>query len=455
MFDGYEWPSFVAWGLFFAGVVATTWAGPRLGAKRISLQTVAAPFIAAALVPLLAQPHLTWLGAFTGGTLIAAGLVTAWGSEINERVLLPRQMHCLYTQPIAITALSRSRHRRHIGRVLVALGIALAGGSASYVAIFILFFLADGFSAVREELRLRASGEHTRMVQLFWDSSTTLYFLMIVLIAGSTGGVLDGSLTWVEPGSTIQDSAPLLQALLATTIAVAAIGATATGIALQIRSAGFGGEIALAVVPRRRLLAALPLVSLAALLTVVLLGRWSTLHNEFWGLLPSISVQLSILATVYVLWVTFKSVSSLTRNEPLVAFVGTSVLVADWPEQVRMYGWNAGRGRQLPQLAARDGALAPWGHAPVGRIALRRARLRVDLQRTHAAGDRRARSSCGESAAATDSPPRHSVGLGQGGLLRRPGYRPESPLISPGGAARLQGIPRSARSDAGHCVPRN
>ncbi|MXZ47563.1 MAG: hypothetical protein F4Z08_11395 [Chloroflexi bacterium] len=348
MFDGYEWSSFVAWGLFLVGAVATIWAEPRLGAKRFSLQTVAAPFIAAALVPLLAQPHLTWLGAFTGGTVIAAGLVTAWGPEVNERVLLRRQKHHLYTQPMAISALSRSRHRKHVGRVLVALGIALTGGSASYAAIFIAFFLADGFSAVRAERRLRASGEHTRMVQLLWDSSTTLYLLTIVLIAGSTGAVLDGSLTWVEPGSTIQDSAPLLQALLATTIAVAAIGATATGIALQIRSAGFGGEIALAVVPRRRLLAAFPLVSLAALLTVVLLGRWSTLHNEFWGLLPSISVQLSILATVYVLWVTFKSVSSLTRNEPLVAFVGTSVLVADWPEQVRMYGWNAGRGRQLP-----------------------------------------------------------------------------------------------------------
>ena len=80
----------------------------------------------------------------------------------------------------------------------------------------------------------------------------------------------------------------------------------------------------------------------------MLLGRWSTLHNELWALLPSISVQLSILATIYVLWVTFKSVSSLTQDEPLVDFVGASVLAADWPDQVRMYGWNAGSGRQLP-----------------------------------------------------------------------------------------------------------
>ena len=45
---------------------------------------------------------------------------------------------------------------------------------------------------------------------------------------------------------------------------------------------------------------------------------------------------------------TFKSVSSLTRDEPLVNFVAASVLAADWPHQMRMYGWNAGNGRQLP-----------------------------------------------------------------------------------------------------------
>ena len=193
----------------------------------------------------------------------------AWGLEINDRVLLPRQKHRLYTQPKAIRALTRSRHRRRLGRVLIALGVAFAGWSASHAAIFIAFLLADGFSAAREERRLRVSGRHTSMVEPFWEVSTSVYLLMIVLIVATAGSVLDGSLTWVEPGSTIQESAPLLQALLAMTIAVAAIGATATGIAWQIRSAGFGGEIALAAVPRRRFVAAVPLVAVAALLTLM------------------------------------------------------------------------------------------------------------------------------------------------------------------------------------------
>ena len=348
MFDGYEWFSFAVGGLFLVGAVATTWAGPRLGAGRFPLRTAAAPLIAGALVSLLAQPQPTWLGAFTGGILIPAGLVTAWGPEINQRLLLPRQTHRLYTQPEVISALARPRHSRRLGRVLMALGVAFAGGSSSHAAIFIAFLLADGYSVAREERRFRVSGTHTRMFEPFWDVPTSLYFLIIVLIVASSGGVLDGSLTWVEPEWTIQQSAPLLQALLATTIAVAAIGAAATGIALQIRSAGFGGEIALAVVPRRRLVAAVPLVSLAALLTVTLLGRWNALHNDLWALLPSISVQLSMLAAIYVLWVTYKSVSSLTRDEPLVDFVGASVLAADWPDQIQIYGWNAGEGRPLP-----------------------------------------------------------------------------------------------------------
>ena len=250
VFDGYEWFSFVACGLFLFGAVATIWAGARLGAERFSPQSLGAPLIAGTVVSFLAEPQLTWLGAFTGGVLIPAGLIAAWGLEINERVLWPRRTHHLYTQPAVIRALTRSRHSRRLGRGLITLGVAFAGGTSSHAAIFIAFLLADGFSAAREERQLRVSGRHARMVKPFWDASTSLYFLIVVLIVASSGGVLDGSFTWVELEWTIQKSAPLLQALLATTITVAAIGGTAIGIALQIRSAGFGVELALAVLPR-------------------------------------------------------------------------------------------------------------------------------------------------------------------------------------------------------------
>lgn len=348
MFDEYEWSSSLVGGLFLLGGAATSWAGARLRAERFTPQTLAGPLIVGALVSLLDQPQPTWFGALTGGALILAGLVTAWGWAINDRVLRRLRTHRLYAPPEAIRALTRPRHSGRIGRVLIALGVAFVAASSSHTAIFLAFLLADGLIAAREERRLRVSGEHTKMVGPFWNVETSVYFLVIVLVVASIGSVLDGSLTWVEPGWTIEQSAPLLQALLATTIAVAALCGTVTGIALQIRSTAFGVEIALAVLPRWRLAAVVPLVSVAALLTAMLLGRWSTLHNELGALLPSISVHLSILAILYVLWVTLKSVSSLMRNEPLVDYVGASVGVADWADQIRMYGWNAERGMQSP-----------------------------------------------------------------------------------------------------------
>ncbi|MQA01032.1 MAG: hypothetical protein GEU80_17240 [Dehalococcoidia bacterium] len=333
--------------LFFASSIAMFASAKRLRQSTRIVNALHSPLFAGACVTLLTGADPSWLGLLTGALLIGIALTGAWGPEFNSQFLLRRQSHRPYTQPGIITSLSRSRHSDRLGRILIALAVALIGATAAHFAVLVAFLIADGWLGLRLERAWRTDGRNSAIVGPLWSVRTLLSLLVVMIVIGSSGAVLDGSLVWLPPGVEILEAAPLLQTLFATELAVAGIGGASIGIALQLRSNAFGSEIASALLPRWQLIAAVPIVATSLLIFVALLGRGDA-SSWVLGLLPSIAVQLALLTVGYVVWLTYLVLSSAAKHDSLVEFVSDGVLRQSWPDEVRLYGWNADRGRPPP-----------------------------------------------------------------------------------------------------------
>lgn len=353
MIDEAQWYVVVGVVRLVPVALAAAWVGCWLDNKRFSVRPLGTlrslPILAGAVLAVLVPPQLSWLGALTGASLIAGSSAMLWAPEISHHAMFRRRSRAPWTHlDDAARALARPRHSPHMGRAVMAVGVGLLGGSPYYLAIAVAFLIAEAVSAALSERTFRVAGRHGRMATPFWDAKASLFVFAALTAAASTGGVLDGRLTWVAPGAH-EGPALLFQALLATNVAIAAIGVATTGIVLQIRSAGFGTEIAWQVLPRWRLLIAAALMTTSAMLNIWLLGRWDSADRDTSSLLPSIAVQLSIIAIAHAAWAAGAAVWSLIQDKSLLDLIERRVARAGWADEVRGYGWNAHRESQLPE----------------------------------------------------------------------------------------------------------
>lgn len=293
-----------------------------------------------------------WSFFLPGVWLVGVGTLSLWGSEINERFILPRRVAHIHLMPQWIIGPTNTRNSSDLGFLCIAIGLAMAGGGTLHAVAALLAILPVLRRVARYETALRKSGDASKYTPPIWGWSVSAVILGGLFAAAATGALLDRHYSWIDVSSPSSEGPLVLQALLAIEIGIASLSAAAIGLAVQLRSSSFGSDIAFSQLRRNQLVVSFGSHLLVIVATVYVLGHWNGAKDPFEGLFPSLVVHSALLTSAWVVVEAAWAVLDLARVRKVVDSVSGLALANEWQAQMRLYGWNAYRRSYGPSPAS-------------------------------------------------------------------------------------------------------
>jgi hypothetical protein len=315
-----------------------------VGRSRLVTQTPIRPLAFGLLALVLATisgAQAKWTTILVGVALLGLGVTSSFGADVAS--LLGRSGR-------------RSRMEYHLAAmgntVLSALvGVALTvTGAAILAANPIHLCAAVVVTAERRPLRVMLrfrDAEYRQNFKVFWDAWRMVSAATFVFIAGFAGLLLDGYFRWVDvdpnDAASVERASFILQAIIGAVGVVAALSAGSIGLAIQLRSSLFGSDVAFAFLPKRRLLALGAAATAVIVAALFVLGHLPRASDYASGLVPTLVVHAALLVLLWLVVETGFLLSSYARSRPVLSAIGSLPESRSWPDDLRMYGYNAGR----------------------------------------------------------------------------------------------------------------
>ena len=270
-----------------------------------------------------------WSLFLPGVWLVGVGILSLWGSEINERFIAPRRIARIWLVPRWIVGPTNTRNSNDLGFLCIVIGLGIVGGGILHAVAASLVILPVLRRVARSEIALLTSGEASKFTPPVWDLSVSAIVFLGIVLTIATGALLDRHYSWIDVSSPSQG--PLvLQALLAVEVGIASLAAAVVGLAVQLRSSSFGADIAFSQLRRDRLIASFGSVLSVIVATVVVLGHWNGAKEPFDGLFPSLVVLGALLTSAWVVLEATLAVRDLARVRYVVDSVSRLTLTNEW-----------------------------------------------------------------------------------------------------------------------------